>query len=472
MQALSADYELANMVSSKLACMPPRRRVTSPLIDCNGAVPHSVKKPRRENEVIFAVLLYIVFWNIDLSILFGGIGGQLVAIGRWIAIASIFLLALRDISSGRDIGALLPIVVLMSLLCPSIIFSNDQFYSVVEFARIISLFLIFWLLRSRAHIVGPIYSLIGVFAICTVVGSLPYLDAYADLPLIGGRGGALGRLRDAGLATHPNNFGFISNIAISYILSQSFRPRRIPMVLRVVVLTIGIVSLFLSDSRTAQIELVTIFGAFSYFYFVERRPKAVSHNRASLRRALLFIGFMSVVSVPAVIVAGGIDTSRLVSNDSFGESNAARLSIWQRAFSEFLENPLTGVGLGGQIRERYNPIENEYVYAPYAHNGFLNALYVAGIAGGLWFLLLINAISFILLSALMRRSAWEDEGCLFLFVTVVVMTIISAVIEGGLQNNYGLNSFLAISLGVLSPRLVKRSGIALNGSGKRLSGGH
>jgi O-antigen ligase len=420
----------------------------------NGGASLRLSNRSAAAETSTIVLAYVVFWNIDFSIVFGSIGGQAVAVGRWIAILGVIFLVMRDLAAGRDFESLLPIAVLMSLFWPSILFSNDQFYSVVEFVRILSLFFIYWLLCERPLLARGISIAVGVFAICALIGSLPYLSAFAKLSFFGGAGDAAGRFRDVGITTHANNFGFISNLALSYTLSQSLSVRRrSPLLFRVFVAVIGVLSLLLSDSRTAQIELVAIFALFTYFRFF-RSAVPLSRGKAAAQRVLIAFGVLALISLPALIVIGDVNTSSLVSNDSFGESNAARLSIWRTAWSEFLDHPLTGVGLGGQILERYNPIENIYIYAPYAHNGILNILYVAGLGGAMWFVALIRKISYILLSALgARREALVrnvDNSELFFFTAIVTMTIISAVVEGGLQNNYGLNSFLAISLGTLA----------------------
>lgn len=441
--------------------------------DRTASLRSSNSKIRAEVPIILA---YVIVWNVDFSIVFGTVGGQIVAIGRWIAILGVVLLVVRDLVSGRDPNSLLPIVALMSLFWPSILFSNDQFYSVVELIRILSLFFIFWLMSERAHLVGSVSTAIGIFSICALIASLPYLSAFSKLSL-NGASELAGRFRDVGITTHANNFGFVSNVALSYVLAQSFSSRRrMPWVFRVPVAAIGIVSLILSDSRTAQIELIAISGFFLYFRFFQPSA-AISRSSVAVRRTLIAAGILGLISLPAAIVIGDLDTSNLVSNDSFGESNAARLSIWQTAWSEFLDHPLSGVGLGGQIRERYNPIENAYVYAPYAHNAILNILYVAGVGGGLWFVILITRMSSILDSALaFQRETFLrsfDASQIFFLSALIVMTIISAVIEGGLQNNYGLDAFLAISLGSLSAassRKKSRSREFSMGARRRSSG--
>ena len=146
---------------------------------------------------IFAVtMLYLATWNIDLSILLGDTGSELVALGRWGAIAVVFMFFLGTLLFQQ--GGSLPSkpFLLALLLFPSVLLSEDIRFSTIEYVRFLSLICLYALCRAPGSTPTESSRNLGTFATCFVLLSALFIDTSSVFNTIGVlRGEVLDRIR-------------------------------------------------------------------------------------------------------------------------------------------------------------------------------------------------------------------------------------------------------------------------------------
>jgi O-antigen ligase len=410
-----------------------------------------IQSPATARLLLLAPTLFLLFWNVDFSVLFGALGASAVSVGRWIAIAVTFAAFLITMPKSPHVGRLLGLMTLLWFLGPSIVFSEDQFRSVVEFTRIASLMMLFWFLADHAELRDRIYLLTGVFAAAVVAVSVLHMPV--AMHHLAGGAAVMGRVRDAGLTPHPNNFGFVANVGAAFALSLLLgtrRPSALGFTIIVLTFAASLLCLYASDSRTAWLNcVITLLLLFAWIWRSGRRP-APAPDLGVVARPLLFIGVILALSIPLILTVTGSDGSQFASNSSYAESNAARMVLWRNAFEAFKAHPLSGVGLGLGLQETFNPFLKVFNQAPYAHNALLSMMYISGIPGVAFLLFLVGACVELLLPP--TRRYWLDmpREQRFFHSSVVVTTLFAGVMEGGLQNNYGMDCFIAIALGALA----------------------
>jgi hypothetical protein len=393
---------------------------------------------------VTSILLYMLVWNVDLSRL--GLGAAEAA-SRWVAVLLVLFLAGVDFVYGHSVKAYLLAFGLVLLLVPSVVFSREMSYSAAEFCRLLSLIAIFCLTQS-AELNDDLPIIVGGLSWAILVGSLLWIGVIGEPP----DESVSDRIRYTGLTTHPNNFGFIANIGLAYIAALMLRFGTIGIVgwsWRALAIFFGVVSVFLSGSRTSLIEIGMIALMLLVVWTVGGRIP-LSGGWRQVYRMVCFLSVMAALVTPMALIIDGVDPTVFEDQSIYDESNAARMIIWLHALEGFEIAPLTGLGLGANIEETFNPLLKVFTNAPYAHNAWLNILHVAGIPGAAWLVIVIWRCSKYIMCSIGPNDHLESAQAVFFFVSVVSLVLISAVAEGGLQNNYGLNAFFAVSLGPLA----------------------
>lgn len=199
----------------------------------------------------------------------------------------------------------------------------------------------------------------------------------------------VGRLnRLAGLLDNANGLAYYSAVSVwftAYFLLRERRARQ--RVLLLLLLTLNVVSILLSDSRTALLALGL---SIAYFVWLERRQ---------LRRVLAPVGF--VVIVVAILASqlnyGGAlaDTQQAFYDLIIGQnvdlaqnSGIARIDLWQAWLHAYEPSPIFGLGTG-VTESRY---EYSSAISNVPHNSFISVLVENGLVGLFFFVgLMIRA---------------------------------------------------------------------------------
>ncbi|MBV9064605.1 MAG: O-antigen ligase family protein [Methylobacteriaceae bacterium] len=320
----------------------------------------------------------------------------------------------------------------------------------IEFFRFLSLLILYWAICDQPSHLKKMYWITGAFAISVCLLSLGHLDLSAQRAATGLA--AVGRFRGTGITTHPNNFGFIAIIGSSFSLSLVLNGRRPTLVELAAIfssLSVAVVCLYASDSRTAWITGIIVSLLFAWSLALPARFRTIIGFGPGWRPAMLLLTIFALCT-PLMLTLLGSDGHSFSTTESYAESDAARLTLWRNALIGFEAHPMTGVGLGLTLQETYNPLLKAYNIAPYAHNAVLNMMRISGLPG-LLFLSVVVAQSVALMLPDPKRYDFRMPVQLwFFFASSIIATLVSSVIEGGLQNNYGVDCFIAIALGALA----------------------
>jgi hypothetical protein len=402
---------------------------------------------------LFVVILYFIFWNIDLSVVFGAkIDAAILPPGRWVCIllvGGIFALSLViNFQATRHYGQAL--LLFCALLIPSVVFSSDPISSIIEFSRTVSIFMLFCVVAVRPHLFQRLTHAIGIFSVSFVVFSLPYIDYGSVVHTVeAARNLDTLRERSAGIATNVNTLGFGAAVATAYGLF-GLRRSVANISATMVICSVAMACLLASGSRTSLILAAVLYLFFLLRFF--RKPRLIELWIARLNKSVLFLMYLFILGIPIGYVIWFAHLSEAPMN-SFAASDAARVALWENAIKGFLANPVIGMGFGLNIAETFNPVLRGYNMAPYAHNALLNIVCGAGMLGLLLLLWIVHQavrIPIRVVAAFVTGPGRRTVPDLVWFAIMVdIIVLLSAVVEGALQNSYGVNAYFAVCLGGL-----------------------
>jgi O-antigen ligase len=251
------------------------------------------------------------------------------------------------------------------------------------------------------------------------IGELVLDPAWHGVSVVVSGGSRL--LRAYGLADHPNILAGCLAFGILVLLIWYLRanPRWRPPLVGVFVLS-GI-ALLLTFSRAAWLALISASALFILFLYR-------NNQIAALRKLLLLIVTGVMVSVPFIWQNARYIGVRLNWDESFSQvpqeiQALGERQLLNRAANEiFVENALTGVGLGASphaLLEKYPQLP---VYYQPAHFTLLDAAVETGLFGALFYALMIIA-PWLLIWLNRKRMDFSPEfigvSSLLLAVTVV-----------------------------------------------------
>jgi O-antigen ligase len=169
---------------------------------------------------------------------------------------------------------------------------------------------------------------------------------------------------------------------------------------------IGMSTVILSLSKSTLITAMAL-SAFFGFYLSRSQP---AWKKVAVATGILLL-IASSYSVPMVnkrITEAPESITRYYANDDYRDDSrlgtfGTRMELWKTGWKIFLENPVTGVGVGGfnvmarENSERYQV--NDVVHRfKYVHNQYIAALATRGLPGLFLFLLVLSLPLYIALS--------------------------------------------------------------------------
>jgi len=165
--------------------------------------------------------------------------------------------------------------------------------------------------------ITPIYDLLSYYVFHTQHG-------FIDMP---------GRLR--ALGTEPSHLGTFAGFALPWLLA--FRKTKpAPYTLAIILVTLIAA---LSTSRTAYVSLLIVYALYWPL-------KLLISRNAAMTVTMLFVGALAVnLGALLYVYLGGAAVDQSLTGDG-GVSNTTRSATIYAAIDMFLDNPLTGSGLG------------------------------------------------------------------------------------------------------------------------------
>lgn len=218
--------------------------------------------------------------------------------------------------------------------------------------------------------------------------------------------------RISGLAVHPNMYAMFVTMSVPVVLTRIIISRvMFERVLALIVLPFLLYGIKLSGSRAALAALLMIGAIFSgMFAYYSPRPKMAMVQ-------IVIAGAILVFTYLALDTGKTTDaTSRLFSGTGTGVSDATRSDIRTKAWADFQDSPIYGIGLQN-IRA--------------AHNIYLQILQSSGVIGFVGFALYL----FILfrIAQLGLRAARTDRPLSWTYLSLIC-AILTWLLAGSNQN--------------------------------------
>lgn len=177
---------------------------------------------------------------------------------------------------------------------------------------------------------------------------------------------------------------------------------------------IGVTTVALSLSRSTWITFI-ILGTFFAFYLQRAQPRWKKWVAAVMILALFSASYLIPMVKQRVDGISASVVSYFASSDHRNDASlgtfGVRAELWKTGWKIFLENPLTGAGVGGfQVMakansERYQ-VNAVVGHVKYAHNQYIAALATRGLPGLILFLLFLSIPIYIAMS----HSVFEYEA--------------------------------------------------------------
>jgi O-antigen ligase len=260
---------------------------------------------------------------------------------------------------------------------------------------------------------------------------------------------------------NPNGFGPIQ-LCITGILFFYFikLPRSALKWIALVGAAIGMSTVILSLSKSTLITAMALSIIFG-FHLVRSQP-AWKKGAIATGFLVLIVSSYSVPMVNKRITEASESIARYYANDDYRDDSrlgtfGTRMELWKAGWKIFLENPVTGVGVGGfQVMARENSERyqvNEVVHQfKYVHNQYIAALATRGIPGLLLFLLVLSLPLYIASSH--RSNDRQAETARLALMFICLNYLIGCLGEDHFETKSAimfLSVFMALLLARLSP---------------------
>jgi O-antigen ligase len=277
----------------------------------------------------------------------------------------------------------------------SLIFSVSPLNSIFYNIRILEFFIVFLLLaKNFVNIKRLLYIFIGIMSFQALIGILQFFmqksvglsflgESVISNELLGVAKINLGNLkilRIYGLFPHPNVFAGFLVFTIFFIIYFLKNASKRINVLFSILLSLCVVALLFTFSRTAIIALCA--GLILYFFLIKKK--------ISLKKfILILVGFFILFLIFNIILVN------LKWNTSFdiGNSLSERLDYLGLSYDLYLKNPF-GVGIGNftNVMSEIKPYAAEPWLIQPVHNIYLLLANEIGIQGALSFVLLFLCV--------------------------------------------------------------------------------
>lgn len=190
------------------------------------------------------------------------------------------------------------------------------------------------------------------------------------------------KIRYAGLSNHANALGPLVIVYLLCLWSMPFQTR----LLNRFAWTIGLISIFLAQSKTSWIAFILCMSCVGYYKYRELLQSRINRNNLFLISTILLAGMMFALSIPLLIIMFGGDLVANKLTAFFNTREGADLltltgrdQIWEAATREWRANPMFGYGL--TIWSDSHRAQIGLVNAYHAHNQFFQTLASTGLVG-------------------------------------------------------------------------------------------
>ena len=316
----------------------------------------------------------------------------------FIILLTFFFLNLKNI---HKIPLFYFILFYFSLLFLSIFYSIDGLNSIIEFIRIISIFLLYFLAYKLIEDKKDFYLLLKVILISYIFPAL-----VAIIQLIGGWGlpddfGGFERIY--GTFVHPNPFAFYTFFILAITLSLLLAKKQNLYILPVAITTFLLIATYTRSAIACLFIFILFFGIFKY-------------------RKLLLIGIVFFISLYFFSDIFRERLWELISLDPYG-SIVWRFRLWIDILPISLWQPWLGHGLGTfpNIVEYYRGFSWGSLDA---HNDYLKIFVENGIIGLLSYLAIIIGLLINLIKIF--RKTINQEKILALGFLVIMLSLMIA----------------------------------------------
>ncbi len=222
---------------------------------------------------------------------------------------------------------------------------------------------------------------------------------------------------------------------------------------------IGLATIILSLSKTTLITL-----AFLSVFFVIYLAHTISAWKKTIVVGVILILIASSYSIPMVqkrIDGVSKNIEAYLASDNFRDkarvgSFGTRMELWQTGWQIFLENPMTGVGVGGfqvMARENWKRYEVNRVVRKYkyVHNQYIAALATRGIPGLILFLLVLALPLYLAMSH--KAADAETEAARLSLMLICMVYLVGCLGEDHFEGKSAtmlVSVFVALLLARLS----------------------
>lgn len=362
---------------------------------------------------------YSAYWIVFAFTCVWSIGGQWMdpALLRWAFVSCMVLFFLYHLFTKKSLGLMATAFFVLLSIIPSVILSQDKYYSVAQFGRFLAIILFIVSVASSDRSV-KFYSIKGFLnAFCFLILLSTFVYPFLKDYLMGSAGT---RIRYNGLFYHPNLTGFAAGIAILYSLNALFfiKSKIYKKIVYMLQIVCSIFMLLNSDSRSAMVcVFVASLVLFSQYLKKYSRPVVVGLSIASI--AASFYPLFSVLFL----------TQKYdIFDNGSGNSLVVRQYAWRAAVENFLQNPVFGKGYGLEINTHAESYDSTFVILPYAHNIILNSIYWCGVFG----LIYVGFIFYNVVINSLKVRYGRDYNAYFMYA-IVIYTFCWALFDGSLQ---------------------------------------
>lgn len=231
----------------------------------------------------------------------------------------------------------------------------------------------------------------------------------------------------------PNIYGSLAAVGLLIAVTD----RRLGPGRRLLRATVLGLALLLTGSRSALLGAVV--GAGTLVAVRARDPLATGMRGA--------FGLVVALALAGVVLLGGLGGSSADRLRDFfwrGTTVSSRLALYEQAWQEFTESPVTGLGVGG-FRERSLVMEDGSVQHYVVHNVYLWAFVDMGMAGG--FLLIGLLVGTVWHCVRAARGRPPVDGAALVAAGLMVMIVFNLFIDGFYQRHF----WVLVACAVMAP---------------------
>jgi putative inorganic carbon (HCO3(-)) transporter len=214
--------------------------------------------------------------------------------------------------------------------------------AVLDFVRLVALvLLILNLVRTPRQYHSFVIALIGFTAYLAFYSAYLYYTGTATMDH--GSGEGIARSRGTGIFSDPNDLAGTMVAGMALALARCVQERRGKRVIYLLLTTVMVWSIVLTNSRSGLMAMIVVIGGFALM-FSKRKVLAIS---------------IALVLCGAFVVA---TSGRMKNFDSQEESANSRFRFWDEGLRQLAVSPLTGVGY-----TKFPDVNDGFV----AHNSFV-----------------------------------------------------------------------------------------------------